>query len=49
MSTSARAIVQVKQLKEEGILIKPGTVNFTMAIKNRAVVDGMKQTPSQAG
>ncbi len=44
--------VQVKPLKEEGILIKPGTVNFTMAIKNRAVVDGMKETPSapaQAG
>ncbi|MFE7075312.1 CU044_5270 family protein [Streptomyces sp. NPDC057620] len=44
--------VQVKPVKEEGILIKPGTVNFTMAIKNRAVVDGMKQTPSapaQAG
>ncbi|MFD0310082.1 CU044_5270 family protein [Streptomyces sp. NPDC127119] len=44
--------VQVKPVKEEGILIKSGTVNFTMAIKNRAVVDGMKQTPStpaQAG
>ncbi|MGW6013844.1 CU044_5270 family protein [Streptomyces sp. NPDC055210] len=38
--------VQVKPVKEEGILIKSGTVNFTMAIKNRAVVDGMKQTPS---
>lgn len=41
--------VQVKQYKEEGVLIKPGTVNFTMAIKSRAVVDGMKQAPSQAG
>lgn len=44
--------VQVKQLKEEGVVVKPGTVNFTMAIKNRAVVDGMKETPSapaQAG
>ncbi|MGW3423572.1 CU044_5270 family protein [Streptomyces phaeochromogenes] len=41
--------VQVKQLKGEDALIKPGTVTFTMAIKNRAVVDGMKQTPSQAG
>lgn len=41
--------VQVKQLKGEEALIKPGTVTFTMAIKNRAVVDGMKQTPSQAG
>ncbi|MDQ0775669.1 hypothetical protein QF026_004135 [Streptomyces aurantiacus] len=42
--------VQVKQLKdEEGALVKPGTVNFTSAVMNRAVVDGMKQTPSQAG
>lgn len=41
--------VQVKQLNGVDALIKPGTVNFTMAIKNRAVVDGMKQTPSQAG
>ncbi|MER5225330.1 CU044_5270 family protein [Streptomyces flaveus] len=41
--------VQVKQLKGVDALMKPGTVTFTMAIKNRAVVDDMKQTPSQAG
>ncbi|MEU9189622.1 CU044_5270 family protein [Streptomyces sp. NPDC048484] len=42
--------VQVRQLKgKEEALIKPGTVMFTSAILNRAVVDGMKQTPSQAG
>ncbi|AXG78212.1 CU044_5270 family protein [Streptomyces paludis] len=38
--------VQVKQQTEEGIVIKPGTVNYTSAILTRAVVDEMKQTPS---
>ncbi|MEW1718682.1 CU044_5270 family protein [Streptomyces sp. NPDC093109] len=38
--------VQVKERTEEGIEIKPGTVNYTSAIMTRAVVDAMKQTPS---
>ncbi|MFD7439803.1 CU044_5270 family protein [Streptomyces sp. NPDC059909] len=41
--------VQVKRLSGPDALIKPGTVKFTSAIINRAVVDGIKQTPSQAG
>lgn len=41
--------VQVKGTSGEGGLIKPGTVVFTSAIVNRAVVDGIKQTPSQSG
>ncbi|MFH9550768.1 CU044_5270 family protein [Streptomyces sp. NPDC017435] len=41
--------VQVKQLTGTDALIKPGTVTFTNAILNRAIVDGIKQTPSQAG
>ncbi|PVE05898.1 CU044_5270 family protein [Streptomyces scopuliridis] len=40
--------VQVKQMKEEGVVIKPGTVNYTSAIITRAVVDHMKQTPSSS-
>lgn len=42
-------IVQVRKDTSEGVLIKPGTVLYTSAVTNRAVVDGMKQTPSQAG
>ncbi len=41
--------VQVKENSGEGALIKPGTVTYTSAIMNRAIVDGIKQTPSQAG
>ncbi|MGW1722453.1 CU044_5270 family protein [Streptomyces sp. NPDC002306] len=41
--------VQIRENSGEDALIKPGTVTFTSAILNRAVVDGMKQTPSQAG
>jgi hypothetical protein len=41
--------VQVRQNTGTEALIKPGTVTFTSAILNRAVVDGIKQTPSQAG
>ncbi|SDO04744.1 hypothetical protein SAMN04487981_10856 [Streptomyces sp. cf386] len=41
--------VQVNTVGGEGGLIKPGTVVFTSAIMNRAIVDGIKQTPSQAG
>ncbi|WP_326580096.1 CU044_5270 family protein [Streptomyces sp. NBC_00487] len=41
--------VQVNRTTEEGGLIKPGTVVFTSAIMNRAIVDGIKQTPSQDG
>jgi hypothetical protein len=41
--------VQVRKGAGESALIKPGTVIHTSAIMNRAVVDGMKQTPSQAG
>ncbi|MGW7254765.1 CU044_5270 family protein [Streptomyces sp. NPDC054834] len=41
--------VQVRENSGEEALIKPGTVVYTSAIMNRAVVDGMKQTPSQTG
>ncbi|KMS75884.1 hypothetical protein ACZ91_64290 [Streptomyces regensis] len=41
--------VQVRKGTGEDALIKPGTVLYTSAIMNRAVVDGIKQTPSQAG
>ncbi|MFD7313936.1 CU044_5270 family protein [Streptomyces sp. NPDC059883] len=40
--------VQVKERKEEGVVLKPGTVNYTSAIITRAVVDEMKQTPSSS-
>ncbi|MFD3914379.1 CU044_5270 family protein [Streptomyces sp. NPDC058603] len=40
--------VQVKQMEEDGVVIKPGTVNNTSAIITRAVVDEMKQTPSSS-
>ncbi|MFJ4683998.1 CU044_5270 family protein [Streptomyces sp. NPDC088789] len=40
--------VQVKEVKEDGVVIKPGTVNYTSAIMTRAVVDGMKQVPSSS-
>jgi len=40
--------VQVKQNKGTEALIKPGTVTFTSAVINRAVVDGIKQTPSHS-
>lgn len=41
--------VQVNRVDGEGALITPGTVVFTSAIMNRAIVDGIKQTPSQSG
>lgn len=41
--------VQVKRLSGTDALIKPGTVTYTSAILNRAIVDGIKQAPSQAG
>ncbi|MGW0876322.1 CU044_5270 family protein [Streptomyces sp. NPDC002740] len=41
--------VQVKQLSGTDALIKPGTVTYTSAILTRSIVDGIKQTPSQAG
>ncbi|MFD9005338.1 CU044_5270 family protein [Streptomyces sp. NPDC059582] len=41
--------VQIRENSGEDALIKPGTVTYTSAILNRAIVDGMKQTPSQAG
>lgn len=41
--------VQVNRNSGEDALIKPGTVTFTSAILNRAIVDGMKQTPSRTG
>jgi hypothetical protein len=41
--------VQVRKNSGTGALIKPGTVTYTSAIMNRAVVDSIKQTPSQAG
>ncbi|MFD0505933.1 CU044_5270 family protein [Streptomyces chiangmaiensis] len=41
--------VQVNKVSGEDAVIKPGTVTFTSAIMKRAIVDGIKQTPSQAG
>lgn len=41
--------VQVESSSNQGGLIKPGTVVFTSAITQRAVVDDKKQTPSQNG
>ncbi|SPF06989.1 CU044_5270 family protein [Streptomyces sp. MA5143a] len=41
-------IVQVNRVDGDD-LIKPGTIVFTSAIMKRAVVDGIKQTPSQSG
>ncbi|MFJ4696086.1 CU044_5270 family protein [Streptomyces sp. NPDC088766] len=37
--------VQVEERTGEDALIKPGTVTFTSAVIERAVVDGMKQMP----
>lgn len=40
--------VQVKEVAgDAGVKMKPGTVRFTNAITNRAVVDDIKQTPAQ--
>ncbi|MDX3073393.1 CU044_5270 family protein [Streptomyces sp. NPDC088354] len=39
--------VQVREVPEDGVTIKPGTVLYTDAITDRAIVDGMKQTPGQ--
>ncbi|MBK3634401.1 CU044_5270 family protein [Streptomyces sp. MBT97] len=41
--------VQVERLSGTDGLIKPGTVTYTNAILKRAIVDGIKQTPSQSG
>ncbi len=41
--------VQVRKGTGVDALIKPGTVLYTSAVMNRAVVDGIKQTPSRAG
>ncbi|MCP3770865.1 MULTISPECIES: CU044_5270 family protein [unclassified Streptomyces] len=41
--------VQVNEADGEDGLIKPGTVVFTSAVMNRAVVDGIKQVPSRTG
>lgn len=41
--------VQVKGTSGEDGLIKPGTVVATSAIVKRAIVDGIKETPSPAG
>ncbi|MER7180777.1 CU044_5270 family protein [Streptomyces hyaluromycini] len=41
--------VQVKRGTGTDALITPGTVVFTSAVLKRAVVDGIRQTPSQAG
>ncbi|MEU1520006.1 CU044_5270 family protein [Streptomyces sp. NPDC005811] len=41
--------VQVEQGEGDDALVKPGTVIYTTAILKRAVVDAMKQPPSQAG
>ncbi|WP_030756302.1 CU044_5270 family protein [Streptomyces sp. NRRL F-5135] len=42
-------VVQVKGASGDDGLIKPGTVTFVSAIVTRAIVDDMKQPPSQAG
>ncbi|MFJ3305893.1 CU044_5270 family protein [Streptomyces sp. NPDC086549] len=41
--------VQVRRSSGDAAVIEPGTVTFTSAVLNRAIVDGIKQTPSQAG
>ncbi|MFE5816119.1 CU044_5270 family protein [Streptomyces sp. NPDC056479] len=41
--------VQVRKSTGTDALITPGTVLYTSAIMQRAIVDEMKQTPSQAG
>ncbi|MEU6550502.1 CU044_5270 family protein [Streptomyces sp. NPDC046915] len=41
--------VQVRKNSGQDGLIKPGTVVYTSAIMDRAVVDGIKQTPSRNG
>ncbi|OQR60909.1 hypothetical protein B6E66_27145 [Streptomyces maremycinicus] len=41
--------VQVKRLTGTDALIEPGTVTYTSAILTRAIVDGIKQTPSRSG
>ncbi|MFI1168697.1 CU044_5270 family protein [Streptomyces sp. NPDC020801] len=41
--------VQVRKNSGVDALIRPGTVVFTSAVLQRAVVDGMKQTPSRTG
>ncbi|MFF7844988.1 CU044_5270 family protein [Streptomyces ossamyceticus] len=42
-------IVQVNRVSGDDGLIKPGTIVFTSAIMKRAIVDGIKQTPSHSG
>ncbi|MEV7285133.1 CU044_5270 family protein [Streptomyces sp. NPDC093252] len=37
--------VQVNERTEQGVVIEPGTIMHTSAVIDRAVVDGMKQTP----
>ncbi|MEU4092479.1 CU044_5270 family protein [Streptomyces sp. NPDC026673] len=37
--------VQVKEVSEYGVTMKPGTVRYTDAITARAIVDGIRQTP----
>ncbi|AVH57404.1 MULTISPECIES: CU044_5270 family protein [Streptomyces] len=37
--------VQVKEVSEYGVAMKPGTVRYTDAITNRTIVDDIKQTP----
>ncbi|MFI8243066.1 CU044_5270 family protein [Streptomyces sp. NPDC085866] len=41
--------VQVRTVGGTNPLIKPGTVTFTSAVMKRAIVDGIKQTPSKSG
>lgn len=41
-------IVQVREGTGEDALLTPGTVVYTSAIMNRAIVDEMKQTPPQS-
>jgi hypothetical protein len=39
--------VQVREISEYGVVMKPGTVRYTDAITDRAIVDDIKQTPGQ--
>ncbi|WP_128379840.1 CU044_5270 family protein [Streptomyces cavernae] len=41
--------VQVRKVSQDGVVINPGTVMFTSAITDRAIVDGMKEVPGRTG
>ncbi|WP_329385053.1 CU044_5270 family protein [Streptomyces sp. NBC_01716] len=41
-------VTKVENPNPEDLLIKPGTVTHTSAVTSRAIVDGIKQTPTRA-